>query len=112
MLSMKKFAKCSAATITSASGWLAASASPRPRNSAWKASRNVGSARCARPVTPGAWLHAAAKTRPYAGDSLIGRRRHRVDTGAHRAMATHAFAHRFDVLGPGHAEERGEVHQQ
>ncbi len=66
MLFMKKFAKCSAAMTISASGFAAASASPMPRNSAWKASRTPGSARCARPVMPGAWLQAPAKTRLIA----------------------------------------------
>ncbi len=63
MLSMKKFAKCSAATITSASGRDARSDSPSRRSSACNASFSAGSARCARPVMPGAWLQTAAKTR-------------------------------------------------
>src|SRR4051812_1879388 len=126
MLSMKKFAKCSAATMISASGRASASAAPIALNSAWKASLSAGSAKCARPVIPGAWLQAPAKTRliarlssgragderSYAGDLLVRRGRHRVDARPHRPVTAHAFAHRLDVVGPGHAEQRGEVHQQ
>jgi hypothetical protein len=81
-------------------------------------------------VIPGAWLQTAAKTRltgvpalalrysPRGGPAthtpatFVDRRRHRVDAGAHRAVARDARAHRLDVLGPRHAEVGGEVHQQ
>src|SRR3954453_23561311 len=118
MLSMKKFAKCSAAMTMSASGRASRRESPRRCSSAWSASFEAGSARGARPVIPGAWLHTPAKTRlttsfsSDAGDLLVGRRRHRIDAGAHRAVPTHAFAHRLDVVGPRQAEQRREVHQQ
>ena len=44
MLSMKKLAKCSAPTSTSASGRVSRSSSPRARNAAWNgiAQRRIG----------------------------------------------------------------------
>src|ERR1039457_1901132 len=68
---------------------------------------------------PGAWLQTPAKTRlmapaacSYAGDLFLGRRGHGVDAGTHRAVPAHAFAARLDVVGPRHAEQRREVHEQ
>src|SRR6476659_2239597 len=87
MLFMKKFAKCSAAMTMSASGRVSRSESPRRYSSACSESLSSGSARCARPVIPGAWLQTAAKTRLTATapgisfDDVIGgdeqRLRHR-----------------------------------
>src|SRR4026209_303084 len=63
MLSMKKLAKSSAAMTMSASGFASRIDSPRPRICACSASLSAASASRARPVMPGAWLQAPAKTR-------------------------------------------------
>ena len=36
------------------------------RNAAWNGSRSAGSARSARPVMPGAWLHDAGEDQAHA----------------------------------------------
>src|SRR5579872_4113704 len=95
MLFMKKFAKCSAATTTSASG-RAASIAMRSRSiAARNRSRWAGSARSARAVTPGAWLQTPAKTSGMR--SLLDER---VDAGAHRPMPQHALAHGLEISVP------------
>src|SRR5256885_17186860 len=80
------------------------------RKAAWKASLVAGSARCARPVMPGAWLQTPANTRLISNscDLFVGGCRHRVDARAHRSVLLHAVAHGLQVVGPGHAQQRRE----
>ena len=93
MLFMKKLAKCSAATTTSASGPGGLEALAHVVERGIKPSRTSGSACSARPTMPGAWLQTPAKTRLTSVVCSVG-----AVTAAGVRVGALVAGHRVDAL--------------